>query len=139
MGVPILRSVYKAWKEKVLLENLEAKNIAWGIVTNKPSWLTNPLMEALNLTSRAATIVSGDTAEKAKPHPEPMYHACNEAGLDPQTCLYVGDAERDIQAGRAAGMKTVAALFGYIQDDDIPDDWKADYYINHPEEILKLL
>lgn len=122
-----------------LLQHLEQNNIAWGVVTNKPGWLTDPLMAALGLTQRAATIVSGDTVSKNKPHPEPLFHGCKQAGLDPVNCIYVGDAERDIQAGNAAGMKTVAALFGYIQDDDNPDEWQADIYINHPEELLSYL
>jgi len=124
---------------ELLLEKLEEKNIRWGIVTNKPGWLTGPLMDALNLSDRASCIVSGDTTTKAKPHPEPMYFACEQAGLVPEQCLYVGDAERDIEAGRAAGMKTVAALFGYLLEDDEPSNWQADYSINHPSEILDLL
>lgn len=124
---------------ELLLRELESKNIVWGVVTNKPSWLTDPLMDALSLTQRAATIVSGDTVEKAKPHPDPLFYGCKEAGLNPEHCLYVGDAERDIQAGNAAGMKTVAALFGYIQEHDKPQEWKADIYINRPEELITYL
>ena len=119
-----------------LLKTLESQDIAWGIVTNKPGWLTNPLMDALNLSQRAATIVSGDTLDKAKPHPDPLFHACKEANINPSNCVYVGDADRDIQAGKAAGMKTIGALFGYILEDEDPYDWQADIYIQHPEEIL---
>lgn len=119
-----------------LLEELESRSIAWGVVTNKPSWLTDPLMQALALTERAATIVSGDTVTKSKPHPDPILHGCEQAGLDPAHCIYVGDAERDIQAGNAAGMKTAVALFGYIQDTDQPEDWRADIYINHPQDLV---
>lgn len=122
-----------------LLAELESRNIAWGVVTNKPGWLTNPLMDALNLTHRAATIVSGDTVEKSKPHPDPIFYGCEQAGLNAINCIYVGDAERDIQAGKAAGMKTIAALFGYILEDENPDDWQADIYINHPIEIINYL
>lgn len=122
-----------------LLETLEKNNHPWGVITNKPGWLTNPLMDALNLSHRAACIVSGDTTSKNKPHPEPMYYACEQANLVPEECVYVGDAERDIAAGRAAGMTTVAALFGYLLEDDNPDDWNADHFINHPLELLKLL
>ena len=122
-----------------LLKELESRNIAWGVVTNKPGWLTDPLMEALQLTQRAASIVSGDTVPKNKPHPEPLFYACEQAGVDATKCIYVGDADRDIQAGKAAGMKTIGALFGYILEDEDPMDWQADYYINHPEEILKYL
>ncbi len=122
-----------------LLTELEARNIPWGVVTNKPGWLTDPLMAALALTNRAATIVSGDTVAKAKPHPDPLFHACEQADLNPGNCIYVGDAERDIQAGNAAGMKTVAALFGYIQKHDKPKEWMADVYINQPEDLIVYL
>ena len=122
-----------------LLVEIEKKSIPWGIVTNKPGWLTDPLMKAMNLTHRAACIVSGDTCDNNKPHPEPMFYACEQAGINPETCLYVGDAERDIEAGRAAGMKTIGALFGYILVDEDPMDWQADVYINHPSEIKALL
>jgi len=122
-----------------LLEALETNDLPWGIVTNKPGWLTDPLMDALELTHRAACIVSGDTTSNSKPHPEPMYYACQQANLDPKHCVYVGDAERDIEAGRAAGMKTVAALFGYLLEDDDPTTWKADFSINHPMELLDFI
>lgn len=122
-----------------LLEEIERRNIAWGVVTNKPGWLTEPLMAALELNRRAVSIVSGDTTSKSKPHPEPLFYACEQAGLNPQECIYVGDAERDIEAGRAAGMRTVAALFGYIQEQDVPEQWLADEYINHPSELIRLL
>ena len=124
---------------EMLLTEIENRKLPWGVVTNKPGWLTNPLMEALNLTKRAATIVSGDTVAKAKPHPDPIFFGCKQAGLDPKNCLYVGDAERDIQAGKAAGMRTVAALFGYILDHENPIDWQADIYINNPEELIDYL
>jgi len=124
---------------ETLLDTLEKCEYPWGVITNKPGWLTNPLMDALNLTHRAACIVSGDTAAKSKPHPEPMYYACEQANLVPEDCYYVGDAERDIAAGRAVGMTTVAALFGYLLEDEDPNDWKADHSINHPLEILELL
>ncbi len=122
-----------------LLATLENKHLPWGIVTNKPGWLTNPLMDKLNLSQRAACIVSGDTVSKNKPHPEPMYYACKQANIVPEKCIYVGDAERDIAAGRAAGMKTVAALFGYLLENDNPSDWQADYTINHPLELLEII
>ena len=122
-----------------LLAELEKNNHPWGVITNKPGWLTNPLMDALNLTHRAACIVSGDTTAHSKPHPEPMYYACTQANVSAEECLYVGDAERDIAAGRAAGMTTVAALFGYLLEDDNPADWHADHSINHPLEIIEIL
>lgn len=122
-----------------LLLKLEHKQIAWGIVTNKPGWLTNPLMQALGFMDRAATIVSGDTTDNSKPHPEPLFYACREINCLPEECIYVGDAERDIIAGNAAGMRTLTALFGYIEAGDSPESWGADAMIRHPEEIESFL
>lgn len=122
-----------------LLTNLEANNLNWGVVTNKPGWLTAPLMQALKLTSRAATIVSGDTLKQRKPHPAPILHACNQAGSEAAECIYVGDAERDIEAGNAAGMRSIVALFGYIAESDKPNEWNAHASINHPKEILSII
>ncbi len=119
-----------------LLTELTQRNITWGVVTNKPTFLTNPLMKALNLYNLAATIVSGDTLKERKPDPAPMFHAANEAGVDSSNCLYIGDAARDIEAGKRAGMYTATALFGYIESDQNPNDWQADVMINSPLEIL---
>jgi len=119
-----------------LLIQLEQRGINWGVVTNKPGWLTQPLMQALQLDHRAACIVSGDSTENRKPHPEPMHHACGLAGSQPGECLYVGDARRDIEAGKNAGMKTFIAMYGYIEEDEDPDSWGADVLINRPSEIL---
>ncbi len=122
-----------------LLSELENSAIAWGIVTNKPSWLTDPLMAQLGYSQRAGTIVSGDTTKERKPHPEPLFHACREINRQPEHCLYVGDAKRDIIAGKRAGMKTLGALFGYIEADDNPESWGADALIQHPQEIKLFL
>jgi len=122
-----------------LLLKLEEKNINWGVVTNKPAWLTMPLMEALNLTSRAVTIVSGDTLEQRKPHPAPILHACEQAGSKAEECIYIGDAERDIEAGNRAGMPSIIALFGYISESDTPEYWGAHASINHPQEIISII
>ena len=122
-----------------VLETIENSGRNWGVVTNKPSWLTEPLLKALNLHKRAACIVSGDTTAKRKPDPQPMFFASNMVGSHCHECLYVGDAERDIEAGRRAGMKTLTALFGYIDEHDNPDTWGADGMINHPIEILNWL
>jgi len=122
-----------------VLEALEARAIPWGIVTNKPAWLTDPLMAALGMNSRAGSVVSGDTCANAKPHPEPILYACRQMGVPPERCLYVGDAARDIEAGRAAGATTVAALYGYLLPEDDVDAWCADACIRHPEELLALL
>ena len=120
-----------------LLETIEMNGQLWGVVTNKPSWLTDPLMEELGLAQRAACIVSGDTVEHKKPHPQPMYHACELMGVSAAECIYVGDAQRDIEAGQRAGMKTIAALFGYLTDDDDPASWGADGMIKHASEIIE--
>jgi len=114
-------------------------NMNWGVVTNKPAWLTDPLMEEMRLTGRAACIVSGDTTDNSKPHPEPMLHACKLAGSEADECLYIGDAPRDIKAGRNAGMKTLVAMFGYISKTDVPENWGADALIDQPADILKWL
>lgn len=110
-----------------LLEQLEAKQIRWGIVTNKRARYTQPLMAALGLTARAATIVSGDTTPESKPSPLPILHACREAGSQPSRTLYVGDDKRDIEAGKAAGTGTVAVRFGYLGDGGPIESWQADY------------
>ncbi|MEE9357631.1 HAD family hydrolase [Candidatus Vondammii sp. HM_W22] len=117
----------------------ERNNLSWGIVTNKPDWLTDPLMEKMGLTERAACIVSGNTTDNSKPHPEPILHACRLVGFKPDESLYIGDAERDIEAGRRAGTATLTALFGYLTKADQPDRWGADGTIDHPIEILKQL
>ena len=93
-------------------------------------------MERLGLSHRAACIVSGDTTPYAKPHPEPLLYACGQIGVSPKNCIYVGDAERDIIAGNAAGMTTIAALFGYIEDITLAKSWGAHHYIHHADEIL---
>lgn len=118
-----------------LLTRIESRDMNWGVVTNKPGWLTDPLMEQIGLFERAACIVSGDTTQNRKPHPEPMYHACLAAGSEAEHCIYVGDARRDIEAGNNAGMKTIVALYGYIGDWENTDDWGANEKIQHPIEI----
>lgn len=122
-----------------VLERFETSNIAWGVVTNKPMRFTDPLMDALGLSHRAGAIVSGDTTAQAKPHPLPLLHALEMLGLDDgESCVYVGDDERDIVAGRAAGMRTVAAAYGYCAKED-PACWQADAVIHAPLELLALL
>lgn len=122
-----------------VLSTLENAKISWGIVTNKPAFLTDPLLEQLNLTHRAGCIVSADTTPHSKPHPAPMFHACEIIQHKPEQCLYIGDAARDIEAGKNANMQTVAALYGYIGRDDNPDNWQADSSINNPRDILQWL
>lgn len=122
-----------------LLLRLEEQHIPWGIVTNKPGWLTDPLMQQLGLSERAACIVSGDTTENRKPHPQPILHACRLLQVAPVDSIYVGDALRDIQAGSQAGSTTLTALFGYIGENDRPEEWGADGSIDHPLEVLDWL
>jgi phosphoglycolate phosphatase len=122
-----------------ILRELERQGIAWGVVTNKPGWLTDPLMSALGLHERAGCIVSGDTLPERKPHPMPLLHAAKLLDTDPGDCIYVGDAERDIQAGRAAGMKTLVAGFGYLSGDDDPSSWLADAILTRPSDLLQAL
>jgi N-acetyl-D-muramate 6-phosphate phosphatase len=122
-----------------VISKLEAAQIPWGIVTNKPARLTEPLMRQLGLFTRACAVVSGDTTAHAKPHPEPILHACRMAGVEPTRTIYVGDAERDIEAGRNAGTRTLVALFGYLSSQDNPQAWQADGMIAHPLDLLTWL
>lgn len=121
-----------------VLVRLEAAGIRWGIVTNKIARFTVPLVAAIGLTPRASAVVSGDTTAHAKPHPAPLLHAAEVSGVAPARCLYVGDDLRDIQAGKAAGMATVTAAYGYCGDGEPPEAWGADYLIRHPAELLTL-
>jgi phosphoglycolate phosphatase len=121
---------------EAVLDHLEARGLPWGIVTNKPGWLTDPLLAALGLDRRAACAVSGDTVAERKPHPLPLLHAARLVGVEPGRCVYVGDAERDIQAGRAAGMTTVVAAYGYIPADEDPRQWRPHGVVAAPDELL---
>ena len=118
-----------------LLQRIETEDRAWGVVTNKPGWLTEPLLRLLGLDTRAAVIVSGDTLEQCKPHPAPLLHACTRTGFKPAEAIYVGDAERDVAAGIAAGMDTFVALYGYLGPDDHPGAWGASALIEHPADL----
>lgn len=122
-----------------LLQALESKKLAWGIVTNKPRRFTTPIVEALGLQNRAATVISGDDAPQPKPSPQTLLLACERANLDPKTVLYMGDAERDVQAGKAAGMKTLVALFGYLGEADKPEEWGANGLIKTPMQALEYI
>jgi len=122
-----------------VLDTIEQRGMNWGVVTNKPAWLTEPLMDALDLTRRASTIVSGDTVDERKPHPAPLLYACKIVGSKPDACLYIGDAERDITAGHKAGMFTLVAVFGYLMAEDEPENWGATALIQQPSDILKWL
>jgi len=120
--------------EEILTE-MEARGLRLGVVTNKPGWLTMPLMNALGLTPRFATIVSGDTLPERKPSPEPMRYAARQARGEPREFVYIGDAERDIAAGRAAGMHTLVAGWGYIDAGENPRSWAADAELREPADF----
>jgi len=122
-----------------VLENIETRGLNWGIVTNKPTYLTEPLLKQLNLYNRAVTVVSSDTLEFRKPHPAPMLHACKIAGSKPDECVFIGDAKRDVDAGKNAKMKTLIAMFGYIAEQDTPELWGADGYIHNALDIIQWL
>lgn len=124
--------------EELLLQ-LEKNNIQWGVVTNKPGWLTEPLMASLGLQQRAACIVSSDSTKNRKPHPEPMFLACKLSNTQPERCVYVGDAKRDIEAGQNAGMKTAVAEYGYIDAEENTADWQADYSIKAPGQLWQFI
>ncbi|MGG1944250.1 HAD-IA family hydrolase [Trinickia sp. NRRL B-1857] len=122
-----------------LLEALDARGIRWGIVTNKVGRLTVPLVEQLGLLARAGCVVSGDTTPHSKPHPAPLLHAAEALALLPAQIVYIGDDLRDIQAGFAAGMATVAAAYGYCGDDLPPAMWHAQHIVDSPEQLANLL
>jgi len=122
-----------------VLQSLESAGIPWGIVTNKPGWLTTPLLAALGLASRVACVVAGDTLPERKPHPAPLLHAAKLAGCEPGHCVYAGDTERDIVAGRAAGMQTVAVRFGYLALGEDPAAWRPDGIVDRPADLLDWL
>jgi len=121
---------------EAVLASLAASAVPWGIVTNKPGWLTEPLLLALDLAARAGCVVAGDTLAERKPHPAPLLHAAALLGVAPAACVYAGDAERDILAGRAAGMATVAVRFGYLASGEDPAAWNPDGVVERPAELL---
>ena len=121
-----------------LLEALESGGIAWGIVTNKPGYLTDDLIEQIGWSERVRAVVSGDTLPVRKPDPAPVLLACERAGLDPERCFFVGDDRRDVQAGRDAGLYTIAVQWGYL-DGGNPHDWGADAVVAHPRDLLDML
>ncbi|RQS69842.1 HAD family hydrolase [Burkholderia sp. Bp8963] len=122
-----------------LLDELDARRVRWGIVTNKAMRLTEPLVGLLGLRARAACVVGGDTTPHPKPHPAPLLHAAGQLTLAPERIVYVGDDLRDIQAGSAAGMATVAAAYGYCGDGAAPTDWQAQHLVATTQELRELL
>jgi len=122
-----------------LLAALEASELAWGIVTNKATRYAEPLVEGIGLRPTRGCVICGDTTPHAKPHPEPLLEAARRLDLDPARCVYVGDDERDIVAARAAGMRSVAAGYGYLGVARGPAEWGADHVIDHPKALLQWL
>ena len=122
-----------------MLEAIEQRGLAWGIVTNKPGWLTDPLLVEVGLHTRARAVVSGDTLPQRKPHPLPLLHAAETMGVKPEECVYVGDAERDMQAAQAAGMYALVAGFGYLGEEDRADQWYSHGWLDTPLDLLEWL
>jgi phosphoglycolate phosphatase len=122
-----------------MIESLIARQMPWGVVTNKSKRFAEPLTQAMPLFATSAVVISGDTTPYAKPHPEPLFEAARRLKVDPSRCVYVGDDERDIVAGHAAAMKTVAATYGYLGSRADVASWQAHAQIDVPLELLKLL
>ena len=122
-----------------LIAQLLERGLAWGVVTNKAMRFTRPLTQGMSLFSTASAVVGGDTTPHAKPHPAPLLEAARLLSLDPCRCVYVGDDERDVAAGKAAGMGTVAATYGYLGGTADTQKWGADAHIGSPLELLALL
>jgi len=122
-----------------LLDAIEGRALKWGIVTNKATRYTTPLLELLGLGARAGAVICGDTTPFAKPHPAPLLAAADRLGVAPARCVYVGDALRDVAAGVAAGMHTIVARYGYIEAHEAPETWPADGVIDDPAELLAWL
>ena len=124
---------------EAVLATLEAHALPWGIITNKAAWLTEPLLEELGLLARAACVVSGDTLPVRKPHPQPLLLAAERIGVPPSECVYVGDALRDVQAARAAGMVPLGARYGYLNESEAPDTWPVAGWLDEPQDLLPWL
>lgn len=136
-GVALETTLFEGMDE--LLRDLESRSIPWGIVTNKPARFAIPLIEALGLAERCATLICPDHVAKRKPHPESLFLACREIGAEPKQAVYVGDHERDIEAGRNAGMRTIAVRYGYIEQPESVDLWQADIIVDTVSDLAKLL
>lgn len=136
-GVAVETALFEGME--IILKDLEARNIPWGIVTNKPVRFAAPLIEALDLAERCAALICPDHVTDRKPHPEALLLACQEVGADPANGVYVGDHERDIEAGRNAGMTTIAVRYGYIEQPEAVDLWQADIVADTVSDLAKLL
>ena len=122
-----------------VLDRLDRAGLPWGIVTNKAMRFTAPLVDGLGLSQRAKVVIAGDTTPHAKPHPEPLLEAARRIGVAPQACVYIGDDHRDMVAGRAAGMATLAAAWGYLGQGEPIDAWGADHVLSAPAQLLQWL
>ncbi len=122
-----------------LLNDIEDRGLTWGIVTNKAERFTFPLLRALRLMDRAACVICGDTTPHAKPHPAPLIEALSKIGASADQCIYVGDDERDVQAGHAAGMSVVVVRYGYLGNGRPPEEWGADLLVDSPAELGPIL
>lgn len=122
---------------ETVLQHIEASGSRWGIVTNKPYYLAEPLLEKLAWTTRSAILLGGDSLPRKKPDPDQLLHACHVLGVPPELVVYVGDDERDVQAANAAGMRSVAALWGYRPHDDDPASWQADDSAETPLQLIE--
>jgi N-acetyl-D-muramate 6-phosphate phosphatase len=121
-----------------VLKALESRGLRWGIVTNKSERLARLLLDQLPTGSRAACVIGGDSTGKIKPHPEPLLAACRAIGAESSACIYVGDDRRDVEAGHAAGMKVAVVGYGYLDGND-PENWNADWIIEKPQDLLRLI
>jgi N-acetyl-D-muramate 6-phosphate phosphatase len=121
-----------------VLASIETRRIAWGIVTNKAERLARLLLGTLEIAPRARCIIGGDSTGHLKPHPQPLLAACHAVGLDPSSCIYVGDDRRDVEAGFAAGMKTVVARWGYLNGGNA-ETWGANWIIEKPQDLLPII
>jgi len=120
-----------------VLSHISERNMDWAIVTSKPAWLTIPLLEHIKLLPPPAMVVSGDTLAHTKPHPAPLLHVCKKLGVDVRDCIFVGDSEDDVKAGKKAGMLTIIAEYGYSKNSIHAQSWKADAYIKSPIDLLE--
>lgn len=121
------------------LKQLENANLNWGVITNKPKRFTDGILHQLELQQRACIVICGDTLPRRKPHPDQLHHACNTLNVTTKECIYVGDTITDITASKAAEMKVIAALYGYIGENENPLAWDADDFINGPHELIGAL
>ena len=136
-GLAIRTCLFEGFDE--VLTAIEGAGMRWGIVTNKPGWLTLPLLEQLGLDRRSACVVSGDSLAERKPHPMQLLHAAALLGVEPRECAYLGDAERDVQAARNAGMIPLVAGFGYLNESEDPAAWQPDAVLGRPDDLLDWL